>query len=114
MSESSRGTTRRLLEDWVAQTARWLYRLPDAPGLICYGSGSHGHWALQAHDTAFAAFAMLPPRRRHSRRQTRAGGGFVARRAAGNTRSYTFRGMVSPDAGAAGLAGAWPPATLPR
>ncbi|MDD5708376.1 MAG: hypothetical protein PHR35_20850, partial [Kiritimatiellae bacterium] len=51
--------TRSLLEDWVAQARRWLYRLPDSGGLVCYGIGHHGHWAMQAHDTAFSAFAVL-------------------------------------------------------
>lgn len=59
MTELTNAATRQLLENWVAQARRWLYRLPDDGGLICYGLGQHGHWALQAHDTAFSAFAVL-------------------------------------------------------
>jgi len=50
---------RMLLEPWIAAARPWLYRLPDDPGCVCYGVGNHGHWALQASNTAFAAFAVL-------------------------------------------------------
>lgn len=57
--EQSRAETIRLLNDWTIFAQRWLYHLPQDKNLICYGTGSHGHWALQAHDTAFTGFAAL-------------------------------------------------------
>ncbi len=57
--DASRAETARLLQEWTAYARRWLYRLPGSEGLLCYGTGGHGHWALQAHDTAFSAFAVL-------------------------------------------------------
>lgn len=55
----SREKTVDLLHAWTRYADRWLYRLPGSDGLICYGTGAHGHWALQAHDTAFTGYAML-------------------------------------------------------
>lgn len=48
-----------LLEPWVRAARTWLYRLPSDPECLCCGVGYHNHWALQAHTTAFAAFACL-------------------------------------------------------
>jgi len=50
---------RMLLERWIPSAQRWLYRLPHDPECLCYGVGYHNHWAIQAHATAFAAFACL-------------------------------------------------------
>ncbi len=49
----------RRLEVWPAAMRRYLYVLPGRPGLGCYGPGDHGHWAMQAHNTAAAGFAVL-------------------------------------------------------
>ena len=49
----------RTLAPWIRAARRHLYRLPDAPELLCYGPGNHGHWALQANTTALSAFAVL-------------------------------------------------------
>lgn len=50
---------RTSLEAWIPAAREWLYRLPNDPACICYGVGNHGHWALQASNTAFGAFAAL-------------------------------------------------------
>ena len=49
----------RRLESWPAAMRRYLYRLPGRPDLGCYGPGDHGHWAMQANNTAAAAFSVL-------------------------------------------------------
>jgi len=56
---NSRDATVALLHAWTRYAERWLCRLPGTDGLLCYGTGAHGHWALQAHDTAFSGYAML-------------------------------------------------------
>jgi hypothetical protein len=57
MSQSLQAGYRRALEPWCRFASNRLHR--TAPDSLCYGIGSHGHWSLQAHDTAFAAFAAL-------------------------------------------------------
>lgn len=47
------------LERWAGAARRWLHAPPDSPGCLCYGTGYHNHWAVQANTTAFAAFACL-------------------------------------------------------
>lgn len=49
----------RLLERWLPSTRRHLRPHPQNPGLLSYGPGVHGHWSMQTHTTAFAAFAVL-------------------------------------------------------
>lgn len=49
----------RLLERWVHSTRRHLRPHPGDAGLLSYGPGVHGHWSMQTHTTAFAAFAEL-------------------------------------------------------
>ena len=49
----------RRLETWPAAIRRYLYVLPDRPALACYGPGDHGHWAMQANNTALGALAVL-------------------------------------------------------
>ena len=50
---------RELLESWIPAARHWLYRIPQDPECMCYGIGNHGHWALQASNTALGAFAVL-------------------------------------------------------
>jgi len=50
---------RELLETWIPAARPWLYRMPHDEDCVCYGIGNHGHWALQASNTAFGAFAAL-------------------------------------------------------
>ena len=50
---------RQRLEAWIPAARPWLYRVPSDPECVCYGIGNHGHWALQASNTAFGAFAVL-------------------------------------------------------
>jgi hypothetical protein len=50
---------RQLLEPWVKQARTSLHRLPEDRNAVCYGLGHYGHWAMQAHDTAFSAYAVL-------------------------------------------------------
>jgi hypothetical protein len=50
---------RELLERWIPAARPWLYRIPQDPDCLCYGIGNHGHWALQASNTAMGAFAAL-------------------------------------------------------
>ncbi len=38
---------------------RYLYPIPGDPASACFGPGDHGHWSLQANNTAAAAFAVL-------------------------------------------------------
>lgn len=57
MRDSLQAAYRRALEPWPRFARKHLY----SPGADtrCFGIGSHGHWSMQAHDTAFAAFAAL-------------------------------------------------------
>lgn len=48
---------RRTLEPWCRFARPHLHRV--SPDTICFGIGGHGHWPMQAHDTAFAALAVL-------------------------------------------------------
>lgn len=42
------------------QTAlKWSHTVRNEPTLAYFGTGDHGHWAVQANDTAFAALAVL-------------------------------------------------------
>lgn len=50
---------RELLEPWIPAAKPWLYRVPRDPECVCFGIGNHGHWSLQASNTAFGAFAVL-------------------------------------------------------
>lgn len=49
----------RRLETWPAAICRYLHILPEQPQLGCYGTGDHGHWSVQANNTAAGAFAVL-------------------------------------------------------
>lgn len=49
----------KLLKDWVAFSQKHLYYCPEKQGLICYGVGEHGTWAVQTQQKAFSAFAIL-------------------------------------------------------
>lgn len=49
----------KLLKDWVAFSQKHLYYCPEKNGLICYGVGEHGTWAVQTQQKAFSAFAIL-------------------------------------------------------
>ena len=46
-------------ERWISFARRHIHPLPQDPEQITYGPAHHGHWAMQAHNTAFAAFAVL-------------------------------------------------------
>lgn len=59
MTAPSHHDYRELLETWIPAARPWLYQLPQDRDCICYGIGNHGHWALQASNTAFGAFAAL-------------------------------------------------------
>ncbi|HOS43749.1 MAG TPA: hypothetical protein PK794_08670, partial [Armatimonadota bacterium] len=48
----------RLLTPWLSAAERQLYRPPDRPDLLCYGTGYNG-WGVQTHQKAFAALAVL-------------------------------------------------------
>lgn len=48
---------RVLLEPWI-RAAMTEIRFPG-DGMAVYGLGQSGHWYMQAHDTAFCAFAVL-------------------------------------------------------
>lgn len=47
------------LERWPAAMRDHLYVLPADPDAACMGPGDHGHWSMQANNTAAAAFAVL-------------------------------------------------------
>ena len=47
-----------MLERWTQSARRYLYRIPDRPELLCYGSGENG-WGVQTNQKAFAVFATL-------------------------------------------------------
>ena len=47
------------LERWPAAIRHELYRMPGDDEVACYGPGDHGHWAIQANNTAASAFAVL-------------------------------------------------------
>ncbi len=47
-----------LLQPWTKAAERHLYRFPDRPELICYGSGTNT-WGVQTNQKALAAFAVL-------------------------------------------------------
>ncbi len=49
----------RRLEGWPAAIQRYLHVLPGRPELGCCGTGDHGHWSVQANNTAAGAFAVL-------------------------------------------------------
>lgn len=49
----------RRLERWPAAMRRYLYQLPNDEASACFGLGDHGHWSMQANNTAAAAFAVL-------------------------------------------------------
>ncbi|MBT3378488.1 MAG: hypothetical protein HN742_25225 [Lentisphaerae bacterium] len=59
MSGISHADYVRTLSPWINAARPYLYRLPEAPERMCYGLGNHGHWALQANNTALSAFAVL-------------------------------------------------------
>lgn len=59
MSDISHLDYVRTLSPWIKAARKYLYRLPGAPDRMCYGLGNHGHWALQANNTALSAFAVL-------------------------------------------------------
>lgn len=59
MSNRLTADYRHLLEPWCRFAKPFLYEESARPRRVCYGIGSHGHWSMQAHDTAFAAFAVL-------------------------------------------------------
>jgi len=46
------------LRPWLPALERELYRCPDRPELVCYGTGYNG-WGVQTHQKAFAAAAVL-------------------------------------------------------
>ncbi|MDO4571332.1 MAG: hypothetical protein Q4D38_13180 [Planctomycetia bacterium] len=46
-----------LLESWVPEARQEIRTLED--GTAIYGLAQSGHWYMQAHDTAFCAFAIL-------------------------------------------------------
>ncbi len=48
-----------LLARWVPAARRFLQPVEAGSTLLTYGIGNHGHWAMQAHNTAFTAFAEL-------------------------------------------------------
>jgi hypothetical protein len=58
MAHDIRTRSLRLLEPWVAQARRHFHQLAGTDS-VCYGLGHRGHWAVQAHDTAFSALAVL-------------------------------------------------------
>lgn len=47
----------RELEPWIGAAATQLRRVGD--DMMVFGLGQSGHWYMQAHDTAFCAFAVL-------------------------------------------------------
>lgn len=47
------------LRKWPAAVRPYLYTLPNNPDAACFGPGDHGHWSMQANNTAAAAFAIL-------------------------------------------------------
>ncbi len=47
----------RVLEPWIQAATKELHEVGD--GGITYGLAQHSHWYMQAHDTAFCAFAIL-------------------------------------------------------
>jgi len=47
------------LQRWPAAMRRYLYEIDGHGDLACYGPGDHGHWSMQANNTAAAAFAVL-------------------------------------------------------
>ena len=47
----------KVLQRWIPAARSQLCRLSD--GDVCFGPGNHENWAVQAHTTAFAAFAVL-------------------------------------------------------
>ena len=47
----------RALEPWIPAAKSQIRFLDD--GTAIYGLAQHGHWYMQAHDTAFCAFAVL-------------------------------------------------------
>ncbi len=49
----------RRLERWPSAIRRYLYQLPGDASQGCFGPGDHGHWSMQANNTAAAAFAVL-------------------------------------------------------
>jgi len=51
---------RHRLERWIPFARRHLHPLPQDPEQIPYGPAHHGHWAMQAHNTAFAVLAADP------------------------------------------------------
>ncbi len=59
MTDTLRAGYRQALEPWCRFARAQLFKTAGPPATLCYGIGGHGHWAMQAHDTAFAAFAVL-------------------------------------------------------
>lgn len=49
----------RPLEKWHATAVQLIHQVEDDPQLAYYGTGGHEHWAVQAHCTAFSAFAVM-------------------------------------------------------
>ncbi len=49
----------RRVERWPAAMRSNLYTLPSDPDSACMGPGDHGHWSMQANNTAAAALAVL-------------------------------------------------------
>ncbi len=48
-----------LLEPWPAAMRRSLHEPRPGVPRLCYGTGTHGHWAIQANNTAAAGVAVL-------------------------------------------------------
>ncbi len=49
---------KELLESWVLSSQRYLYKCPQRPGLICYGTGYDG-WGMQTQQKGFSAYAVM-------------------------------------------------------
>lgn len=47
------------LQYWVKAAERAIYQPGGESRVACYGPGSHGHWSLQANNTAFGGLAVL-------------------------------------------------------
>lgn len=47
-----------LLADWVRYSQQHLFVCREDTALVCYGAGEHGHWGVQTHQKAMAAFAV--------------------------------------------------------